>query len=146
MEWVFRFLLGGAIVSLFATAGELFKPKTFSGLFGTAPSVAIASLALAYHEHDARYVGLEARAMVLGAIAMLAYCVVCVVVTAREHAPEWLSIAGVAWLAWAGVAFALFAIVVGRSCGGEHDARAHAIAVEGVPRVGVRRALLVRRR
>ena len=110
MELVIRFLLGGAVVSAFAAAGELFKPKTFSGLFAAAPSVAIASLALAFHKHGADYVRTEAKAMLLGSVAMLLYCVACVVVAKRTHLPLWLG-AGLAWIAWFAAAFALFALV-----------------------------------
>jgi len=45
-ELLVRFLVGGALVSVFALLGDLFEPKSFSGLFGAAPSVAIATLAL----------------------------------------------------------------------------------------------------
>jgi len=31
-----RFLVGGAVVSAFATIGDLLKPKSFAGLFGAA--------------------------------------------------------------------------------------------------------------
>ena len=41
-ELVLRFVLGGVIVSLFSLLGDLWKPKTFSGIFGAAPSVALA--------------------------------------------------------------------------------------------------------
>ena len=45
MEELFiRFLIGGAVVSSFALLGEVFRPKTFAGLFGAAPSIALASL------------------------------------------------------------------------------------------------------
>ena len=109
MELVIRFLLGGAVVSAFAAAGELFKPKTFSGLFGAAPSVAIASLALAFHNHGDDYVRTQAKAMLLGSVAMLLYCIACVVVAKRARIPVWLG-AGLAWIAWFAAAFALFAL------------------------------------
>jgi hypothetical protein len=72
-EILVRFLVGGAFVSLFALLGDLFKPKSFGGLFGAAPSVAIATLALTIRKHGAAYAAVEARSMVLGAIALLAY-------------------------------------------------------------------------
>ena len=109
MELIVRFLLGGAIVSAFAVVGELFKPKTFSGLFGAAPSVAIASLGLAFASHSTKYVSSEARTMVIGSIAMLVYAMACIALTRRKHTPVWLD-AGVAWIAWFIVAFALFGI------------------------------------
>ncbi|HUS33213.1 MAG TPA: hypothetical protein VMZ53_32145 [Kofleriaceae bacterium] len=104
-----RFLLGGVVVSAFAAAGELFKPKTFSGLFGAAPSVAIASLALAFHAHGANYVRTEAKSMLIGSAAMLLYTIACIVVAKRDSIPVWLA-AGLAWIAWFAAAFALFAL------------------------------------
>jgi uncharacterized membrane protein (GlpM family) len=109
VELVVRFLLGGAVVSAFAAVGELFKRKTFSGLFGAAPSVAIASLALAFSSHSAAYVRTEARTMVVGAIAMFGYAVACVAVMQRKHFPVWLG-AGIAWIAWFVIAFSVFTL------------------------------------
>jgi hypothetical protein len=109
VELVVRFLLGGAVVSAFAAVGELCKRKTFSGLFGAAPSVAIASLALAFSSDGATYVRTEARTMVIGAVAMLVYAITCVAVTQRKHFPVWLG-AGIAWIAWFVVALSVFAL------------------------------------
>ena len=39
MELIFRFIVGGLVVSLFAVIGDVLKPKSFAGLFGAAPSV-----------------------------------------------------------------------------------------------------------
>ena len=68
-----RFLLGGAIVSLFALLGDMFKPKSFAGLFSAAPSVALATLGLAFSEHGSDYASLESRSMLVGAIALVVY-------------------------------------------------------------------------
>jgi hypothetical protein len=38
---VFCFFVGGVVVSLFAILGNPLKPKSFAGLFGAAPSVAL---------------------------------------------------------------------------------------------------------
>ena len=46
IQLVFRFVVGGSVVSLFAVIGDVLKPKSFAGLFGAAPSVALATLAL----------------------------------------------------------------------------------------------------
>ena len=98
-ELALRFVLGGAIVSLFSLLGDLWKPKTFSGIFGAAPSVALASLALAARQHGPHAVATLGRSMLLGAIAMCVYAGACVVVTDRTRWPVWL--AGLcAWLAW----------------------------------------------
>jgi hypothetical protein len=72
-ELVFRFLVGGALVSSFALLGDLFSPKSFAGLFAGAPSVALATLALTLGTKGADYGRLEARSMAWGAIAFFVY-------------------------------------------------------------------------
>ena len=47
MERLLRAVIGGVVVSAFALLGDVFQPKRFAGLFGAAPSVALASLGLA---------------------------------------------------------------------------------------------------
>lgn len=106
-ELALRFVLGGAIVSMFAVAGELFEPKTFAGLFGAAPSVAIATLALAYSTEGVSYAAIESRSMLIGAAAMLVYGAACVVATRREGVPVWLG-AALAWGAWGAVAVGIW--------------------------------------
>lgn len=75
-EWIVRFVAGGLIVCLFATTGAVSKRKSFAGLFGAAPSVALVSLTLALKSHGAAYTTVEARSMVAGAAALLAYSAV----------------------------------------------------------------------
>ena len=106
-ELALRFVLGGVIVSLFAVAGELFRPKTFAGLFGAAPSVAIASLALMYWQKGPTDVATAARSMLIGAAALLVYSAACVVITKRKSMPVWVG-AGLSWGVWAVTAFALW--------------------------------------
>jgi Protein of unknown function (DUF3147) len=78
MEYVLRFLAGGVVVSLFAIMGDIVRPKSVAGLFGAAPSVALATLTLAFIKKDPAYVSNEGRSMVLGAIALGVYSfVVC---------------------------------------------------------------------
>ena len=109
-EIAVRFVLGGLIVSLFAAAGEMFKPKTFAGLFGAAPSVALASLAIAYWTKGNAYVAIAARSMMLGAMAFVAYGVACVATTKVRAIPVWMG-AGLAWAGWAAVAFLSWRLV-----------------------------------
>ena len=113
-ELVVRFLLGGVIVSLFALAGELFKPKTFAGLFGAAPSVAIATLAIAYATRDTAYVSVVARSMLIGCVALFAYCKLCVALAETHGLSVWVGAVG-AWAAWLGIAFG--SLMVLRSIG-----------------------------
>jgi hypothetical protein len=82
----------------------MFQPKRFAGMFGAAPSVAIAALGLAFYDHGARYAQIEARTMMCGALAMLVYCAVCIALAKRKAIPVWLA-AGLSWITWLAVAF-----------------------------------------
>jgi uncharacterized membrane protein (GlpM family) len=105
-ELIVRFVLGGVIVSAFAALGEGFTPKTFAGLFGAAPSVALVSLAIAYEEHGSDYVRSEALPMLIGSVAFFVYAAACVAGGRRRTLPVWLA-ATTSWAAWFVVAFAL---------------------------------------
>jgi len=85
MQLIFRFAAGGLIVSLFAVAGDILKPKSFAGLFGAAPSVALATLGLTIFADGKAYAALEARSMIAGAIAFLLYAGACARVMAKHE-------------------------------------------------------------
>jgi hypothetical protein len=68
-----RFLVGGAVVSVFAAVGDVLKPKSFAGLFGAAPSVALATLGLTLFAEGGSYTAIEGRSMIAGAAALFAY-------------------------------------------------------------------------
>ncbi len=68
-----RFLIGGIVVSLFAALGDVLRPKSFAGLFGAAPSIALATIGLTIHQDGKPYAALECRSMILGAVAFFAY-------------------------------------------------------------------------
>jgi len=85
MEWVERFLLGGLIVSVFAVIGDVLRPKGFAGLFGAAPSVALATLTLTLLAEGKQYAALEARSMIAGALAFLPYALACMYFMAKKH-------------------------------------------------------------
>ena len=72
-ELCIRFAVGGVVVSSFAMLGEVLRPKSFAGLFGAAPSVALASFGITVMHHGPQYGAIEARSMVLGAIAFFFY-------------------------------------------------------------------------
>jgi hypothetical protein len=46
IQIIVRFVVGGFVVSGFALIGDLLRPKSFAGLFGAAPSVALATMGL----------------------------------------------------------------------------------------------------
>jgi hypothetical protein len=87
---IIRFLAGGAIVSLFALLGDLLHPKGFAGLFAAAPSVALATLTLTVAAEGLGYAAVEARSMIAGELAFVAYatgCVYCLGVRRMKSAP-----------------------------------------------------------
>lgn len=72
-ELVFRFLIGGAVVSIFAVLAEIFKPKSFAGLFGAAPSIALATIGITIAHYGKAYAATESHSMVFGAIGFFCY-------------------------------------------------------------------------
>jgi uncharacterized membrane protein (GlpM family) len=96
---IIRFFVGGAIVSLFAVAGELFKPKTFAGIFGAAPSVAIASLMLLAAQEGPERTALQGYAMAWGALALFAYSVTLTLLMRHLELRAWLE-AVAEWSVW----------------------------------------------
>jgi uncharacterized membrane protein (GlpM family) len=75
MQLLFRFLVGGLVVSLFAALGGALKPKSFAGLFGASPSVALATLGLTMVSNGRLYAAQEAHSMIAGAVALGIYSV-----------------------------------------------------------------------
>jgi hypothetical protein len=72
-----RFLVGGLVVSAFAALSECLRPKSFAGLFGAAPSIALATLGLTIMHSGKEYAALEARSMIFGALAFCLYATLC---------------------------------------------------------------------
>lgn len=106
-EWIVRFLIGGAVVSFFSVVGHVLRPKSFSGLFSAAPSVALATLGLAIHKEGRLYAAHEAACMMIGAVAFCVYAAAasCLLRRARTSAhvatlsllPVWLAVALGVW-------------------------------------------------
>jgi hypothetical protein len=98
---ILRFVIGGAVVGLFALIGDLLKPKTFAGLFGAAPSVALATLTLTIAKDGKTYAAVEARSMLVGAAALLIYCCIVSWLLKRDHMRAFAATtsAGIAWFA-----------------------------------------------
>ena len=104
-----RFLIGGMVVSAFAVIGDLFKPKSFAGLFGAAPSVALATILLTVRREGAPYAAKEAHSMLTGAVAFFAYAsAVSWFMMQRESRA--LTISASFLSVWALVAFGLWSI------------------------------------
>jgi Protein of unknown function (DUF3147) len=73
LEYGLRFLAGGIAVSAFAALGDSLRPKSFAGLFGAAPSIALATLLITLSQKSAPFVAMEGRSMIVGALALAAY-------------------------------------------------------------------------
>ena len=103
---IVRAVLGGFVVSSFALLGDVLKPKSFAGLFGAAPSVALATLALAVRKHGAGYASIEAESMLVGAIAFFVYASMASRLMMRQ---KWgaLPVTTLALLVWLGVALGM---------------------------------------
>ncbi|HEX5324595.1 MAG TPA: hypothetical protein VFW40_12470 [Capsulimonadaceae bacterium] len=108
-DLIIRFFVGGLVVSIFSLLGDLFRPKSFSGLFGAAPSIALATLGLSIAKHGGVYAAVEGRSMVAGAVALWAYSAFGSWLGMRWH---WHALASaiLAYVVWLGVAFGLWAV------------------------------------
>lgn len=73
IQLLIRFLIGGLFVCVFAAISDILKPKSFAGLFGAAPSVALATLYLTISSHGRVYAATETRSMIAGAVAFFVY-------------------------------------------------------------------------
>jgi len=107
-EYVLRFVAGGVIVSIFSILGDMLRPKSFAGLLGAAPSVALATLGIAVVEHGSNYAAAESWTMIYGAIALACYSVVVCHLLMRFHLAA-LPSTIVALAVWLAVAFGLLA-------------------------------------
>ena len=111
-DLLIRGLVGGAIVSVFAMLGDALKPKSFSGLFGAAPSVALTSLALGYRSRGAPYIATEAGWMVAGTAAFAVYAwIVCRVLVTGRHSVRLVASASLA--AWLMIALSIWGTISG---------------------------------
>ncbi len=87
LQLLFRFAVGGIMVTFFAFLADLLKPKSFAGLFGAAPSVALATLGLTIYTDGKSYAALEARSMIVGAFGFFLYACGCTYLMMRFKLP-----------------------------------------------------------
>jgi uncharacterized protein DUF3147 len=109
-EMLFRFLVGGIVVSTFSALGDVLKPKSFAGLFGAAPSVALATLALTIAKEGVHYTSIEARSMLAGAVALGVYSHLVMDFMAHRKRSAILVSMGLLSV-WFTVAFGLYVVV-----------------------------------
>jgi hypothetical protein len=112
MEYIIRFFVGGLAVSTFAILGDVFRPKSFAGLFGAAPSIALATLAIAVAQQGMSYAATEARSMMLGAVALWLFSAGgCRLM--KKHGISALPATGIMLFSWLICAFGLLWLLIG---------------------------------
>ena len=110
-EVILRFLVGGAVVSLFAAAADMLKPKSFAGLLAAAPSVALATLTLTVMKDGKSLAQSEARSMILGAFAFFFYAWFASWLLVRKGLPA-LAVTAYSLFLWFAVAFGLWFVIL----------------------------------
>jgi hypothetical protein len=113
-EYLIRFVVGGLIVSAFALIGDVLRPKSFAGLFGAAPSIALVTLALAAWQHGGDYAAIESRSMLIGALALCIYSwIVCQLLMRLRYSA--LGATSMALVVWLSLALGLQQLLLGQS-------------------------------
>jgi uncharacterized membrane protein (GlpM family) len=110
-EIIFRFVIGGVVVSLFAIIGDTLRPKSFAGLFGAAPSIALATVGLTIAKSGAQYAAIESRSMLLGAIGFFFYTIA-VSHVLRRYKPSTLVATISLMPVWFGVSLGLWFLTI----------------------------------
>jgi hypothetical protein len=101
---VVRALVGGTMVVVFALVGEVLRPKRLAGIFGAAPSVALANLVLGAAVEGVPKAIIESRGMIAGGVAMVVACCVGVFSVRRFHALRGAVVMSAAWIVVAVIA------------------------------------------
>ncbi len=109
-EYILRFIIGGAVVSLFAVLAEMLRPKSFAGLFGAAPSIALATIGITIARHGVNYAAAESRTMIFGALGFFCYASACswLLMHKKVHA---LTATAALLPIWFGVSLGVFYLV-----------------------------------
>jgi uncharacterized membrane protein (GlpM family) len=110
-EFLLRFVIGGSVVSLFAVFGDVLKPKSFAGLLGAAPSIALATLTLTILKEGKGFAQTEARSMIFGALAFFIYASCVSRLLVRYKLPA-LAVTACSILLWMASAFGLWFVAV----------------------------------
>jgi Protein of unknown function (DUF3147) len=110
LEYGLRFLAGGIAVSAFAALGDTLRPKSFAGLFGAAPSIALATVLITLSQKGAPFVALEGRSMIVGAFALALYSWTLCVLLKKFLLSSW-SATTAALVVWFAVALGVSAVI-----------------------------------
>jgi hypothetical protein len=110
LEYLLRFIAGGVLVSAFALLGDILRPKSFAGLFGAAPSIALATILITLSQKGAPFVAIEGRSMIVGAFALAAYSwAICVLL--KKLTMSSLTATMLALVVWFAVALGMTSIL-----------------------------------
>jgi hypothetical protein len=112
LEYLLRFIAGGVAVSALAALGDTLKPKSFAGLFGAAPSIALATLLITLSQTGAPFAAVEGRSMIVGALALAAYSWT-VSLLLKKFMMSSRTATMAAMVVWFAVAFGITAILFG---------------------------------
>ncbi|MEU9885944.1 DUF3147 family protein [Sphaerisporangium sp. NPDC051017] len=101
-----RGLCGGLLVTVFALIGEMVSPKRFAGIFAAGPAVALAGMSVTLVFMGSRHVAQSALGMIVGAVALVAYCATAAPLEERLGAiagsvvamAVWAAVAAIGWL------------------------------------------------
>lgn len=97
----------GVLVVVFSLIAEVLKPKSFCGLFGAAPSIAIVSLIILEISKGGHAAREQSFAMMFGAIALAVYCVSATRAVEQFGALRGSIAAFAAWFAVAGASLGI---------------------------------------
>lgn len=104
LEYLLRFVAGGVAVSAFAVLGDILRPKSFAGLFGAAPSIALATLFITLSQKGAPFAAVEGGSMIAGALA--GYCWTVCLLLKKFQISSWTATID-AFAVWLVIAFGL---------------------------------------
>jgi len=101
-------LNGGLFVVGFALIGEAVAPKRFGGLFGAAPSIALANLLVIVVAKGRADAQREATGMIIGGIALFCACALGVALISKYRARRGSVLLCLTWLLCAEAGYLLF--------------------------------------
>ncbi len=106
MQELIRFFIGGIVVSVFSALGEVFRPKSFAGIFAAAPSIALATVGITIAHSGKAFAAIEARSMIFASTAFFLYASLCSRILMR-HRFSALATTVMLLPIWFGASFAL---------------------------------------
>jgi len=95
---IIKAIAGGTFVVLFALLGQVLHPKWLSGLFSTAPAVAVAGLIITVIDKGDHEATVSAIGMMFGAVGFVVFALCIRALLVRYDAMVASALACVAWV------------------------------------------------